>query len=172
MTINLTKTSVEINNTELKVPFDINKVKALLGEARIEDDKHFFYDECGIMLTIRNDEVIEIAIKMKHIDEPGVVDPTKVFDGALTINGMDWFDFQLSGNDKTLMCEREFGDFVVLSFTDTDPETSNALQRENVISVILQLYPNSMLEEFFFDGINQNELESFLSALSQGGIEI
>lgn len=163
--IDLTKSSVVINGTELAVPFCIDKVKALLGDARQEDEKHFYYDDSGVMFTVRNGEVTELAIKMKYFTDPEFIDPTKAFDGELTICGEDWFSFMLGGENKTMMSERACGDFMVLSFTDMNPESWHEPNRDAVISVILQLYSNDKLEEFMLEDFGKDGLEELSKAL-------
>ncbi len=165
LNIDLTKSSVVINGTELTVPFGMDKVKALLGDARQEDEKHYFYDESGVMFTVRNGEVTELAIKMKYFTDPDFIDPTKAFNGELTICGEDWFSFMLGGENKTLLSERACGDFMVLSFTDMNPENWHNTDRDAVISVILQLYSNDKLEEFIFEDIGKDGLEELSKAL-------
>lgn len=120
LNIDLTQDGITINGRHIDVPCHLDVLKDMLGKPVKTGRKahgNYKWDELGLRCyTDSGSSVVScIGIKTSQGEADTKHDPTGMFRGVLTIEGMPWEEFMYGGVDEEVARQRDFGVYSLFS---------------------------------------------------------
>ena len=159
LVINLTENGLDINETHIALPCNIDALRYLFGHARetvhpaiFDREKNYNYtwDKIGLYCYSKGGTIVHNISVRVNGEQDLSYSPSSLFEGIYTINGENWFEVMKNGETEWLEDEgiripvfmrTQVGKYSVVSeFTNEDTSDGNAENYEDLKNIEVEIH--------------------------------